>query len=124
MVIILQGPYQKAAVSIFVSNAANLMRSIKDLLKALQLAQTIPNNFITTTTAQVTCTPLAFTMCPYICSTATYPKCHQDKFTHSRESFNYSASTTSTPPSCPGVFLTKCASSSSQNSNSCCPVSP
>ena len=30
------------------------MRSIKDLLKALQLAQMIPNNFITTATAQVT----------------------------------------------------------------------
>ena len=30
------------------------MRSIKDLLKALQLAQTIPNNFITMTATQVT----------------------------------------------------------------------
>ena len=47
-------PEWKDASLIFVSNAANLMRSIKDLLKALQLAQAIPNNFITMATTEST----------------------------------------------------------------------
>ena len=47
-------PEWKDAISTFVSNAANLMRSIKDLLKDLQLAKAIPNNLIATTTTKST----------------------------------------------------------------------
>ena len=47
-------PKWKDAISVFVSNAANLMKSIKDLLKATQLAQAIPNNINSTTTMGVT----------------------------------------------------------------------
>ena len=50
-------PEWKDANLVFVSNAANILRSIKDLLKALQLAQAIPNNFITMATTEST--PLA-----------------------------------------------------------------
>ena len=34
-------------MSVFVANAANLMRSIKNMLTASKLAQTLPNNFVT-----------------------------------------------------------------------------
>ena len=47
-------PEWKNVIPVFISNAANLMRSIKDLLKALQLAQITPNNIITTTTTEDT----------------------------------------------------------------------
>ena len=67
-------PEWKDAISVFISNAANLMRSIKDLLKALQLAQAIPNN--TTTTTGATCTPLVH---PHVHQETKSAKCIQQQ---------------------------------------------
>ena len=39
-------PEWQCAVSLFVANAANLMKAIKDTLRASKLAQSIPNNIL------------------------------------------------------------------------------
>ena len=39
-------PEWQSAIDLFVTNAANLMKAIKDTLRAAKLAQAIPNNFI------------------------------------------------------------------------------
>ena len=39
-------PEWQSAIGLFVTNAANLMKAIKDTLRASKLAQAIPNNFL------------------------------------------------------------------------------
>ena len=39
-------PEWQCAVGLFVANAANLMKAIKDTLRASKLAQSIPNNIL------------------------------------------------------------------------------